>query len=191
MMDICSTDQRNGWCRSEKAVKGVGLMQQYSPKKHSLSRIGAGLVLVLCLATFISPAFARQPETIPAACPDFSPPIFIAMAEPPDFLAPAPTCNKEQEGKEKEGAITPFIGTSQTLTLLPTPDRPAITASDVDSQERPEVTAGVDVDLGTVKFNLGYTLPSAQVDEFIRPFGVDLEPGEDGKCFSLGVEIPF
>jgi hypothetical protein len=166
-------------------------MQQYSPKKNFLSRIGAGLVFLLCLATSIPPAFALPPETIPVACPDFSPPIFIAMAAPPDFLAPAPSNRKMLTEKEREAAITPFIGTSQTLTLLPTPERPAIAASDAVSWERPEVTAGVDVDLGTVKFNLGYTLPSAQVDEFIRPFGVDLEPGEDGKCFSLGVEIPF
>ena len=166
-------------------------MQQYSPKKNSLSRIGAGLVFVLCLATFIPPAFARQPETIPVACPDFLPPLFIAMADPPDFLAPAPSNKKTVEEKEREAAITPFIGTSQTLTLHPTPERPAIAASDATALERPEVTAGVDVDLGTVAFNLGYTLPSSKVDNFVRPFGVELEPGEDGKCFSLGVKVPF
>ena len=166
-------------------------MQQYSPKKNSLSRIGAGLVLILCLATFIPPAYARQPETIPAASPDVPPPLLIAMADPPDFLAPAPTCNKEQEGKEKEGAITPFIGTRQVLSLLPTPERPAIAVSDGVTLERPEVTAGGDVDLGTVEFNLGYTLPSSKVDNFVRPFGVDLEPGSDSKCISLGVTIPF
>jgi len=164
-------------------------MQQSSAKVNHLSRIGAGLVLVLCLAAFIPPAFARQSETIPAAWPDFPPPLLIAMADPPDFLAPAPTCNKEQEGKGKEGAITPFIGTRQVLTLLPT--RPAITASDAIALERQEVTAGVDVDLGTVEFNLGYTLPSSKVDNFVRPFGVDLEPGSDSKCISLGVKVPF
>ena len=188
---ICSADHRNGWRRPQKAAKGVVLMQHYSPKKNSLSRIGGGLILVLCLVTFIPPAFARQPGTIPAAWPDVPPPLLIAMADPPDFLAPAPTCNKEREGKEQEGAITPFIGTRQVLTLLPTPERPAIASNDGGPLERPEVMAGVDVDLGSAEFNLGYTLPSTQVDNFVRPFGVDLEPGSDSKCISLGVKVPF
>ena len=175
----------------EKAAEGVVIMQQSSLKKNSLNRIGAGWVFVLCLATFIPPAYARQPETIPVAWPDVPPPLLIAMADPPDFLATAPTCNKEQEGKGQEGAITPFIGTRQVLTLLPTPERPTIAASDGVPLERPEVTAGVDVDLGSVEFNLGYTLPSSKVDNFVRPFGVDLDPGSDSKCISLGVKIPF
>lgn len=191
MPDICSADPRNGWHRAKKPQKGVVLMQQSSPIKHSLSSISAGLVLMLSLACFPPPAFARQPVTTPAAWPNVPPPLLIAMADPPDFLAPAPTCNKEQEEKEKEGAITPFIGTRQVLTLLPTPERPTIAASDGVPPERPEVTAGVDVDLGTVEFNLGYTLPSTQVDEFVRPFGVELEPGSDSKCISLGVKVPF
>lgn len=191
MPGICSADHRNGGRRTKKPEKGVVLMQQHSPKKHSMSSIGAGLVLVLSLAIFIPPAYARQPASTPAAWPEVPRPLLIAMADPPDFLAPAPTCNKEQEEKEKEGAITPFIGTRQVLSLLPTPERPAIAASDGVPLERPEVTAGVDVDLGTVEFNLGYTLPSTQVDEFIRPFGVDLEPGSDSKCISLGVKVPF
>jgi len=191
MKDICSADRQTGLCRPKKAAEGVVIMQQSSPIKNSLSNFSAGLLLVLCLAIFIPPAFARQPETIPVAWQDFPPPILIAMTDPPDFLAPAPTRGEGQQGKERGGAITPFFGTSQTLTLLPTPERPAIAARDVVSLERPEVTAGVDVDLGTVKFNLGYTLPSDQVDEFVRPLGVELEPGEEGKRFSLGVEIPF
>lgn len=93
--------------------------------------------------------------------------------------------------KKSEGAITPFIDTSQVPSLLPPLERPAIAASDVAPLERAEVTAGVDVDLGTVKFNLGYTLPSDQVDELVRPFGLDLEPGNEGKCFRLGVQVPF
>lgn len=174
----------------EKAAEGVVIMQQSSLKKYSLNRIGAGWVFVLCLALFIPPAYARQPETIPVAGPDVPPPRLITMADPPDFLV-APTCNKEQEEKGQEGAITPFIGTRQVLTLLPTPERPAIAASDGVPLERPEVTAGVDVDLGSVEFNLGYTLPSSKVDNFVRPFGVDLDPGSDSKCISLGVKIPF
>ena len=110
--------------------------------------------------------------------------VFIAI------LLLSAACNKERE-EEKEGAITPFIGTRQVLTLLPTPERPGIAASDGVPPERPEVTAGVDVDLGRVEFNLGYTLPSAQVGEFVRPFGVDLESGSDSKCISLGVKVPF
>lgn len=115
------------------------------------------------------------------------------MAEPPAFLAPAPAdkeAEKEEE-KEKGAAVTPFIGTGQAFTLLPTPERPAIVASDEIAKERPEVTAGVNVNLGAVKFNLGYTLPSGPVDEFVRPLGVDLAPGPEGKRFSLGVKIPF
>jgi hypothetical protein len=163
-------------------------MQQSSPKKNLLCSINLGLTLVLCLSTFIPPAFAREPVTILAARQNFPPPLLSAMADPPDFLAPAPTCKKRQG--EKEGAITPFIGTRQVLTLLPTPERPAI-VSDVVPQERPEVMAGVDVDLGSVEFNLGYTLPSNKIDNIVSPFGVDLEPGSEGNCFSLGVKVPF
>jgi hypothetical protein len=191
MKDKCSADHRNGWCRADKVAEGVVIMQQSSPKKNFLSRIGAGWIFVLCLAIFVPPAYARQPETIPVAWPDVPPPLLIAMADPPDFLAPAPTCDKELGEKEKAGAVTPFIGTRQVLTLLPTPERPGIATSDGVPLERPEVTAGVDVDLGRVEFNLGYTLPSTQVDEFVRPFGVDLEPGSDSKCISLGVKVPF
>lgn len=191
MMGKCSADQRNSWGRADKATAGVVIMQQSPLKQNSLKRIGAGWVFVLCLASFIPPAFARQPETTPAAWPDVPPPLLITMTAPPDFLAAAPTCNKEQEEKEPEGAITPFIGTRQVLTLLPAPERPAIAASEGVPLERPEVTAGVDVDLGAVEFNLGYTLPSTQIDEFIRPFGVDLAPGSDSKCISLGVKVPF
>jgi hypothetical protein len=166
-------------------------MRPSLPKKKLLNRINAGLALVLCLGTFISPAYSEEAGTLMATRPDFPPPFLIAMADPPDFLAPAPTSQEIQEEKETEGAITPFIGTSHSLTLLPTPERPSIAASDVISRERPEITAGVDVDLGTVKFNLGYTLPPNQVDEFVRPLGVDLEPGSDDQRFSLGVKIPF
>ncbi|MDO9081402.1 MAG: hypothetical protein Q7U44_11430, partial [Desulfuromonadales bacterium] len=93
--------------------------------------------------------------------------------------------------KKSEGGITPFIDTSQAPSVLPTLERPAIAPRDVASLERAEVTAGVDVDLGTIKLNLGYTLPSDQVDELVRPFGLDLEPGSEGKCFKLGVQVPF
>lgn len=126
---------------------------------------------------------------MPATSEEFQPAFLLALADPPDFLAIAPA---GKEPKKEEGtAITPFIGTNQALTLLPTPERPAIAASDTVSLERPEVTAGVNVDLGTFKFDLGYTLPSSQVDNFVRPLGVDLEPGADSKRFSLGVKIPF
>jgi len=165
-------------------------MRQFLPKKQRLCSISAGLAFVLCLGPFISPAFARQPLTRGAARPDLPPPLLIAMADPPAFLAPAPSCKNIEEKKE-EGAITPFIGTNHALTLRPTPERPAIVAREAVVPERPEVTAGVNVDLGTVKFNLGYTLPSHQVDEIVQPLGVDLAPGPDGKCFSLGVKIPF
>ena len=156
-------------------------MQLSSSKRNPPGRVGAGLLLLVALAAFSPPALARQ---------DPLPPLLIAMADSPDFLAPAPTCKKELGEKGKEGTITPFIGTRQVLTLLPTPERPAI-ASDVVPLGRPEVTAGVDVDLGTMKFNLGYTLPSSKVDNLVRPFGVDLDPGSDSKCISLGVKIPF
>jgi hypothetical protein len=164
-------------------------MQQFLLKKEQWCRIGVVFTLVSCLGAAV---FAKEAVTLPVARQTLQTPFLVAMADFPDFLAPAPTCKKEPQGeKGKEGGITPFIGTSQSLTLLPTPQRPAIAASDVPSLERPEVTAGVNVDLGKVKFNLGYTLPSEQVDEFIRPFGVDLESGSDGKCFSLGVKVPF
>ena len=53
MKDKCSADHRNGWSQPGKAAKGVVLMQQSSPKKNSLNKIGASLALALCLASFI------------------------------------------------------------------------------------------------------------------------------------------
>lgn len=164
-------------------------MQQLSAIKNLLCRIGASLVL--CLGTLISPAFAYDPVLIPPVQQDLQPKLVIAMADPPAFLAPLPCREGLLTKKKSEGAITPFIDTSQVISLLPPLERPAIAARDVAPLERAEVTAGVDVDLGTIKFNLGYTLPSDQVDELIRPFGLDLEPGSEGKCFRLGVQVPF
>ena len=164
-------------------------MQQLTAKKNLLCRIGA--TLVLCLGTLISPVFAYDPVLIPPVQPDFQPKLVIAIADPPPFLAPLPCHEGIVTTKKSEGGITPFIDTSQVPTLLPPLERPAIAASDVASLERAEVTAGVDVDLGTIKFNLGYTLPSDQVDELVRPFGLDLEPGNEGECFKLGVQVPF
>jgi len=168
-------------------------MQQFSPTKNLLNKIGAGFVLLVALATVNSPALAQDPLVIASEWQDFPPTLLLAMIDPPDFLAPAPTGKGEEEERESAGgaAIIPFIGTNKGLTLLPIPERPAIAARDVIPLDRPEVTAGVNVDLGAVNFNLGYTLPSSQVDEFIRPLGVDLEPGTDVKRFSLGVKIPF
>ncbi len=164
-------------------------MQQLSAIKNLLCRIGASLVF--CLGTLISPAFAYDPVLTPPVQQDFQPRLVIVMVDPPAFLAPLP-CQEGVVTKGKsEGPITPFIDTGQVPSLLPPLERPAIAASDVGPLERAEVTAGVDVDLGTVKFNLGYTLPSDQVDELVRPFGVDLEPGSEGKCFRLGVQVPF
>jgi hypothetical protein len=167
-------------------------MQQLSAKKNRLCRIGAPLLFLgLCLASFVSPVFAYDPVLTPPVQQDFQPRFGIVMADPPAFLSPQP-CQEGMVAKKKsEGAITPFIDTSQVPSLLPPLERPAIAASDVAPLERAEVTAGVDVDLGTVKFNLGYTLPSDQVDELVRPFGLDLEPGNEGKCFRLGVQVPF
>ena len=164
-------------------------MQLSSLKKNPLRRVGVGVALLVVLAMFISPAFAEEAMTMAAAQEELAKPL---LADPPAFLAPAPSCKKAEDGKGEEGAITPFIGTNNhALTLLPTPERPAIVAREGVLPERPEVTAGVNVDLGTVKFNLGYTLPSHQVDEIVQPLGVDHAPGPDGKCFSLGVKIPF
>lgn len=163
-------------------------MQLSSLKKNPLRRVGVGVALLVVLATFISPAFAEEGMTLAAAQEDLAKPL---LAAPPAFLAPAPSCKKAEGKKGEEGAVTPFIGTNHALTLLPTPERPAIAAREGVVPGRPEVTAGVNVDLGTVKFNLGYTLPSHQVDEIVQPLGVDLAPGPDGKCFSLGVKIPF
>ena len=149
-----------------------------------MKRFAAGIAFLVVVASSVS---AGEFVT-PAARTDDA---LIAVADPPEFLAPAPSCKKAEGGKGAEGAISPFIGTDQVLTLLPTPERPAIATSDEVTPERPEVTAGVKVDLGSVKFNLGYTLPASKVDNFVRPLGVDLEPGPEGKCFSLGVKVPF
>ncbi|PKN11603.1 MAG: hypothetical protein CVU69_11500 [Deltaproteobacteria bacterium HGW-Deltaproteobacteria-4] len=149
------------------------------------------MILVLCLGTLIPPVFAYDPVLIPSGQQDFQPRLVIAMVDPPAFLAPLP-CQKGMVTKEKSaGAITPFIDTGQVPSLQSPLERPAIAADDVGPLERTEVTAGVDINLGTVKFNLGYTLPSDQVDELVRPFGVDIEPGSEGKCFKLGVQVPF
>ena len=166
-------------------------MRQYSTKKNHLSGISAGLALVLWLGTFLPPVFAGEPALIVPEPPDFSPSLFNAAGDSPDFLAPAPGSEEAADESRRGETILPFIGSNPALTLFSTPERPAITASDPLNLERPEVTAGVHVDLGNVKFNLGYTLPAEQVDEFVRPLGVELEPGRDGKRFSLGVKIPF
>lgn len=166
-------------------------MRQYSTKKNHLSAISVGLALVLWLGTFMPPVFAGEPALIVPEPPDFSPSLFYAAGDSPDFLAPAPGSEETADGSRRGETILPFIGSNPALTLLPPPERPAIAASDTLNLERPKVTAGIHVDLGNVKFNLGYTLPAEQVDEFVRPLGVELEPGRDGKRFSLGVKIPF
>lgn len=166
-------------------------MRQYSTKKSHLSSLCVGLAVVLGLGTFIPPVFAGEPALILPERPDFSPSLFDAADAPPDFLAPAPDSEAATEASGREETIIPFIGSNPALTLLPPPERPTITSSDTLNLDRPEVTAGIHVDLGSVKFNLGYTLPAEQVDEFVRPFGVELEPGREGKRFSLGVKIPF
>ena len=169
-------------------------MQQSSQKKHHLSRISTSLTLIvtLCMLTLLSDheAWALEIDTAQITMEEISPPlILLAMAAPPDFLATPSTC-KVQE-REKGKGITPFIGTNRALTLLPPPERPAIAASDLTTLARPEVTAGVNVNLGALNFNLGYTVPASKVDNFVRPFGVDLESGSEGKCLSLDVKIPF
>lgn len=166
-------------------------MRQNSTKKNHLSSISVGLALVLWLGTFIPPVFAGEPALIVPERPDYSPSLYDAAGASPEFLAPAPGSEETADENRREETIIPFIGSNPALTLLPPPERPAIAASDTLNLERPEVTAGIHVDFGGVKFNLGYTLPAEQVDEFVRPFGVELEPGRDGKRFSLGVEIPF
>lgn len=176
---------------TRKEAQSVVVMRQYSSKKNHLNRFSVGLALVLGLGTLIPPVFAGEPALILPERPDFSPSLFDAADASPEFLAPAPNSDAATDENRREETIIPFIGANPALTLLPPPERPAITASDTLNLERPEVTAGIHVDLGRVKFNLGYTLPAEQVDEFVRPFGVDLEPGRDGKRFSLGVKIPF
>jgi hypothetical protein len=166
-------------------------MRQDSSKKNPLNGISIGLAVVLGLSLLIPPAFAGEPELIMPERPDFSPSLLDDGGASPDFLAPIPSSDATTHENRREETITPFFGANPALTLLPTPERPAISASDTLNLERPEVTAGIHVDLGSVKFNLGYTLPAEQVDEFVRPFGVELEPGRDDKRFSLGVKIPF
>ncbi|MDZ4184392.1 MAG: hypothetical protein U1D97_05355 [Desulfuromonadales bacterium] len=174
---------------AQESQKGVVVMQQLSVKKKLLCRIGASFFL--CLGILTSPVLAYDPVLTPPVHEDFQPKLVIVLADPPAFLAPLPIREGVVTKKKSEGAITPFIDTSQAPSVLPALERPAIAASDVASLERAAVTAGVDVDLGTIKFNLGYTLPSDQVDELVRPFGLDLEPGSDGKYFKLGVQVPF
>ena len=167
------------------------VMRQYSTKKNHLSKISVSLALVLWLGTFMPPVFAGEPALIVPEPPDFSPSLINAAGDTPDFLAPGPNRQGTTDDNRRGEAIVPFIGSNQALTLLPTPERPAITASDTLNLERTEVTAGIHIDLGSVKFNLCYTLPAEQVDEFVRPFGVELEQGRDDERFSLGVKIPF
>lgn len=114
----------------------------------------------------------------------------VICTNPPEFLCPAPTGNKSKEPgvKKEEVEIAPFISADQALPPLPSPERPS---SDRPFLDRPDVTAGVKIDTGAFKLDLGYTLPSGQVDELVRPLGVDLQPGPDVKRFSLGVKIPF
>ena len=162
-------------------------MQQLLAKKKLLRKIGG---VFLIFGTLISSVLAHDP-VLPPNLQDIQPKLVIAIAAPPDFLAPLPCQTGMVTKKKSQGGITPFIDASQAPTLLSPLERPAITAGDVASWDRAEVTAGVDVDLGKVKFNLGYTLPSHQVDELVSPFGLDLEPGNEGKCFMLGVQVPF
>lgn len=123
---------------------------------------------------------------------DFQPKLLLALATTPKYLVIEPTPTTEAEGTgQKEGTITPFFGHNQALTDQSTPERPAIASHDEVALKRPEFTAGVHVNMGSVKFNLGYTLPSSQVDTFVRPLGVELNSGADIKRFSLGVKIPF
>ncbi|MBE0503589.1 MAG: hypothetical protein IBX46_05600 [Desulfuromonadales bacterium] len=166
-------------------------MRQDSTQKNHLSSLCVGLAVVLGLGTFIPPVFAGESALILPERSDFSPSLFDDVDASPDFLAPVSGSEAATDGTRREETIIPFIGSNPALTLLPTPERPTISASDILNLERPEVTAGIHVDLGRVKFNLGYTLPAEQVDEFVRPLGVELEPGREGKGFSLGVKIPF
>ena len=174
---------------AQGAQKGVVVMQQLSDKKKLLCGIGASLFL--CSGILTSPVFAYDPVLILPVQEDFQPKLDMAIAAPPAFLTPLPCQEGMVTTKKSEGGITPFIDTSQAPSVLPALERPAIAPRDVASLERAEVTAGVDVDFGTIKLNLGYTLPSDQVDELVRPFGLDLEPGSEGKCFKLGVQVPF
>lgn len=150
--------------------------------------ITAALLFSLLLgATF--PLSSAQGGAICLSMPDCS--RKRLSLETPEFLAPAPTAEADPGENESATSVTPFIGPDQAISHQSTPERPAITASDEVPLERPEVTAGIKVDLGTVKFNLGYTLPSGQVDEFVRPLGVEFQSGAASKRFSLGVKIPF
>lgn len=149
-------------------------------------------LLVLLHLTGSSALAKKTKELTPASIDYHQPLILLAVAEPPDFLKnESSQTSDEDAAKGADVAITPFIGPDQALTTQPTPERPAISINETVSLDRPEVTAGVNVDLGTFNFNLGYTLPAKQVDSFVRPLGVNLEPGTDVKRFSLGVKIPF
>lgn len=171
-------------------------MQQTPTLYRLQKRIFPGLALIFFLFMLFPAsghsAFARESEATAETLEDFQPKLHVALANTPKYLVveAAPIAGPEEKEQEA-GTITPFFGCDEALTSPPTPERPAIAANDLLSLENPEFTAGVHVDMGSVKFNLGYTLPSSKVDNFVRPFGVEREPGNDDKRFSLGVLVPF
>lgn len=170
------------------------------------SRIGAGLLVILFLCplnpfansvAWAAKKVAKEQKVKKAAEVPEVPRLTLTTtilpvicAYPPEFLCPAPTGNRAKDpGSKKEDVeIAPFISADQALHPLPAPERPS---SDRPFLDRPDVTAGVKIDTGAFKLDLGYTLPSGQIDELVRPLGVDLQPGPDVKRFSLGVKIPF
>lgn len=163
-------------------------MEWSSSTKRPRRRITAGVIFVLLISVGLFPGPVRG-GSICLSMPECAQERL--SLESPEYLAPTPPPEEKSGESAATTPVIPFIGSNPALTLLPLPQRPAITASDTLPGELPEVTAGIKVDLGTVKFNLGYTLPSGQVDDFVRPIGVELKPGEDSKRFSLGVKIPF
>lgn len=168
-------------------------MQQWTTKCDIQRRVFRLTLLTVALCvTFSASAplvWAKKAEMSLTNTEDFSSPRLTTFLPPLDELAV--TLNEQEPERIEMMAIIPFISTDCVVTPQRTPERPTIAANDVGLQERPDVTAGVNVDLGNCKLNFGYTLPSSQIDSFIRPLGVNLDSGANFKRFSLGVKVPF
>lgn len=172
-------------------------MQQPSAINRLPRRILPGVALFCTLFSLFSTpghsALAKERLVTETMQADLQPQLLLALVDTPKFLviAPVPSADTGEKREEEEGKISPFFGSDQALTFQSPPERPAIASNDEITLERPEFTAGVHVNMGSLKFNLGYTLPSSQLDNFVRPLGVDLDAGADIKRFSLAVKVPF
>lgn len=158
-----------------------------------LSRRLPVVLLALCflcgVTTTVTVAGQMPVTPVPFGAP--GPSVTAVPEETGCLLPPQPAPDAERPDPEAAPLISPFLGSDRALAPLNPPERPAIAANDPFAPLSPDVTAGVSVDLGSINVNLGYTLPSKQLGDFVRPLGLTLDPQDDCKRFSVGVDIPF